>query len=300
MSKINYFKEENYNAPWIESPFFYEILKKKKKSNLFKKLATDFHKNGYVIIDLKLNKRFVNKILDDIDQKLRSKKGVKKNPSIYHYNESPRIVEAWKFSQQIAHLAYNKKIINLLSFFYNKMPIPISTINFIKGTEQPMHSDYMHFSSTPEKFLAGAWVALEDTNKFNGPLTVVPKSHALPVTDFNMLNCPKPDSITSLEKNYRIYESFVKKIIKVHNLKLKEIYIPKGHAIIWAANLLHGGTRTLNRNLTRKSQVIHYHFSGCKRYYNPGFSIPNEGSYAIRKLEIVKLKNLKNEQNKNF
>jgi ectoine hydroxylase-related dioxygenase (phytanoyl-CoA dioxygenase family) len=187
-------------------------------------------------------------------------------------------------------LAYNKKIINLLSFFYNKKPIPISTINFIKGTEQPMHSDYMHFASTPEKFLAGAWVALEDTNKFNGPLTVVPKSHALPVTDFNMLNCPKPDSITSLEKNYRIYESFVKKIIKIHNLKLKEIYIPKGHAIIWAANLLHGGTRTLNKNLTRKSQVIHYHFSRCKRYYNPGFSIPNEGLYAIRKLEIVKLK----------
>jgi hypothetical protein len=107
---------------------------------------------------------FINKILSDVDSKL-NKGQVKKNPSIYHDNESPRIVEAGKFSSEIANLAYNKKLINLLKFFYEKKPLPISTINFIKGTEQPMHSDYMHFASTPEKFLAGAWIALEKTNR---------------------------------------------------------------------------------------------------------------------------------------
>ena len=43
----------------------------------------------------------------------------------------------------------------------------------------------MHFSSVPERYLAGAWVALEKTNKLNGPLAVVPGSHKFPIVDFN-------------------------------------------------------------------------------------------------------------------
>ena len=34
-----------------------------------------------------------------------------------------------------------------------------------------------HFGSMPHKYLVGAWVALEDTHKENGPLTVIPGSH---------------------------------------------------------------------------------------------------------------------------
>ena len=44
MSKINYFKEENYNTPWIESPFFYEILKKKKNLIFIRNLLLIFIK----------------------------------------------------------------------------------------------------------------------------------------------------------------------------------------------------------------------------------------------------------------
>jgi hypothetical protein len=284
MKKIE-FNEKNYNLPWVESPFFFDLLKK--KSSVLKKLAVDFHKNGYVIINLNLSEKFIENILNKVELKIKEG-SIKKNPSIYHYNKSPRIVEAWKFSKEIAKLAYNNKILKLLNFFYEKNPIPISTLNFIKGTEQPLHSDYMHFASSPERYLAGAWVALEDTHKLNGPLTVVPGSHLLPITDFNMLKCSKPNSIDKLESNYRIYEQFVKKIVKVKKLKSKQIYIKKGHAIIWAANLLHGGSKMLNTKLTRKSQVIHYHFKNCSRYYNPGFSVPTEGDYAIRDLEIVR------------
>ena len=43
------------DEPWIESPFFYEILKKKKTSNFFKKLAIDMHENGYCIFNLNIS-----------------------------------------------------------------------------------------------------------------------------------------------------------------------------------------------------------------------------------------------------
>ena len=61
---------------------------------------------------------------------------------------------------------------------YESKPIAVSTINF-KRTEQPLHSDYMHFASKPDLYLAGCWIALEDINEKNGPLIVVPQSHKL-------------------------------------------------------------------------------------------------------------------------
>ena len=48
-------------------------------------------------------------------------------------------------SKTIKELALNKKILTLLNFLYRKKPVPINTINFIKGSDQPLHSDYIHF-----------------------------------------------------------------------------------------------------------------------------------------------------------
>ena len=288
--KKNFSNSKDTSYPWVESPFFDLILKKKKLNRYYSNLAKKFHKDGYVVINLNLTEKFVKKIDEDISVKL-NEGNIKKNPSIYHYNESPRIVEAWKFSKNIAKLALNKKILKLLNILYDKQALAFSTLNFIRGTEQPLHSDYMHFSSLPERYLVGVWVALEKTNKLNGPLAVVPGSHKFPIVDFNTLNCKKPDSIQSLEKCYRIYEDYVRNIVKVKKAKIKPIYLKKGQAIVWAANLLHGGTKHINKKLTRKSQVIHYHFKGCSKYYNPGFSVPSVGDYAIRELDLVKLKN---------
>ena len=258
--KFDNSKDTSY--PWVESPFFDLILKSKKISTYYKKLAKEFNRDGYIVIDLKLKNKFIDKINYDIDLNLSLGK-IKKNPKIYHYNESPRIVEAWKFSKNVAMLALNNQILKTLKTLFDNEAIAFSTLNFIRGTEQPMHSDYMHFSSIPERFLVGAWVALEDAGRYNGALAVVPGSHKFPIVDFNILNCKKPDSIQSLEKCYRIYEDYVRSMIKITESNVKPIYVKKGQAIIWAANLLHGGTKHLNKTKTRKSQIIDYHFKSC-------------------------------------
>ncbi len=275
------------NEPWIESPFFHQILKSKKNHN-FKKYAIDMHEKGYCVIDLNLSDKFIDSINKDIDQSL-SAGDFKTNPKIYHYNKYPRIVEAWKFSKNVAKLANNIKLKKILNFFYNSKPLPFSTINFIGGSEQPFHSDYIHFGSIPHKYLVGAWVALEDTHSKNGPLTVVPGSHKLSLIDYQDLKREKATNMNELEKNYRVYEEFVKNIIKYKKLKTKELHIKKGHVIIWAANLLHGGIKMKNYKLTRKSQVIHFHFGDNKINYNPGFSDPKKGLYVERKLDIVRI-----------
>ncbi len=278
-------KHFNTNIPWTESPLFNFDLNKKNKK--YHELAKKYNQDGYVVIDLKLNKNLIRKIDYDLNSKIKNN-DFKKNPKMFHYNDSPRVIEAWKFSQNVKKLAMNKKILDILQFLYEKKPIPISTINFLKGTEQPLHSDYMHFASMPPLYLAGAWVALEKTNKFNGPIVLVPGSHKLPIVDYNTLGVKKPKSLQSLKKSYRHYENYIKKIIKIKRFKKKKIYVRQGQAIIWAANLLHGGSKMIKKNSTRKSQVIHYHFDKCEFYYNPSFSNPSEGEFAKRKYEEIK------------
>ena len=275
------------NEPWFESPFFYQLLRKKKTNSFLKKIAISIHENGYAIFNSGVKNQLIDNINEDISEAI-SKGEIKKNPKIYHYNKFPRIVEAWRFSRNVSRLALNLKLKKILRFLYDSKPLPFSTINFIGGTEQPIHSDYIHFGSLPHKYLAGAWIALEDINNNNGPLSIIPKSHKLPLVDYQDLKISKPTDMLKLEKNYRVYEKFIKNLIEVKKLKSKKLNIKKGEIIIWAANLLHGGTKMINKKLTRKSQVVHFHFDKGELFYNPGFSEPKKGIYVERKLDIVR------------
>ena len=79
-SNAFHYKQRAKQQPWA---FFYLNYAKK------------FNKDGYVIIDLKITKKDLKKITDDI-LKLAKSDDVKKNPKIYHYNKNPRIVEGFK------------------------------------------------------------------------------------------------------------------------------------------------------------------------------------------------------------
>lgn len=280
------FVSNKINEPWVESLLFKSFLKNK---NQYKKNAIEFNRDGYTIIDLNLGKNFIKKTISDIIE-LANKTDTKKNPKIYHYNNSPRIIEGYKKSKKILELCKNKKIISLLSYFYEKKPIAINSINFIKGTDQPFHSDYIHFSSSPHKYLAAAWIALEKTDEKNGALTVVPGSHKLELIDYSLFKLKTPTTIEELSKFYKVYENYIKDVIKTNRLKIKTIKMKPGQALIWAANLLHGGKKIKDYSRTRFSQVIHYHFEKTDFIYNPGFSNPKEAKYAFRDLKALRIK----------
>jgi len=290
LSNNNYDKiYKKLNTPWVESPIFNQIKGYKNTNPKLLKLAEKFNRDGYIVIDLGLSKKTINDTIQDIKDHA-IKPNSKKNPDIYHYNESPRIIEAYKTSKKIKNLCLNKKIINLLKFFYEKKPIPFNSINFLKGTDQPFHSDYIHFSSSPHKYLAAAWIALEKTDEYNGPLQVVPGSHKLDLIDYSLFGLKKPASLKELSKFYSIYENYIKDLIKCKKIKTKTIKMKEGQALIWAANILHGGKKIIDKNRTRFSQVTHYHFDKCNFIYNPGFSDPMNGVFAYRNLKDLAIK----------
>ena len=268
------------NLPWTESPFFYDLLHNNPHTEEQIEIAKKFHEDGYVIIDTELSDEEISLINNDVESAVL-RDSVNLQADFYTYSNSPRVFEEWRNSENIKNMCLNKKIIETLEFLYNKKTFPFSTINFIKGSNQPLHSDAIHFHTIPLLWMSGVWVALEDTTTENGTLNIVPKSHKWEMIDYQTLQLPHPDEIENGEEvNYRIYEEVIRNLVKSKNAEILPVELKKGQALIWAANLLHGGMEIKNLELTRKTQAIHYFYGGCTHYFHPMFSDIFEGKYA--------------------
>lgn len=271
------------DIPWVESPFFYSILETLPLSQEEKQQCAFFHENGYLVVDLDIKEEEIEKIISDMYEALNNQNTVF-HADHFTYTETKRIFEHWKTSQAIAKLTVNPKLLKVLELLYRKEPLPFSTINFIKGSNQPLHSDAIHFHTVPKLWMSGVWIALEDVNEKNGSLTIIPGSHKWPVYDYENLNLPHPDSIEDGEAvNYRQYEEFIETLIVVNNGERKIVNLKKGQALIWAANMLHGGCNisgVTDLSNTRLTQANHYFYKGCSEYYHPMFSTLSKGQYA--------------------
>lgn len=247
----------------------------------------EFEQNGFVVFPLHDAQYLINDINTDIQGMIDVGKFAT-NSKIYEYNNSPRIVESWKHSSAAKQLAFHPEIIECLTKLFGCIPKPFSTINFVRSTQQPLHSDYIHFGTIPHFRLAAAWVALEDIDPRSGPLQVVRGSHKLPALDYSDLGLPTATSLGDVKKHYSLYEDFIKFTV---NYQFKEhVCTPSlkaGDVLIWAANVLHGSPLCENNRLSRRSQVIHYHFEDTEIFYNPAFSNLNTQKLFKRNVEFI-------------
>lgn len=261
------------NIPWVESPFFDELLEKSPYSDKVREQIRFFSEKGYLVI----NPEFENfeAISNDIIQSL----------SEQQRKHGSRVQDAWRYQANVKKLAVHSKILEWLKILYQREPIPFQTLNFCKGTEQATHSDLIHFSCVPGRFMAGVWFALEDVDKNNGALHYYPGSHKLPVFDLHDIGMSK-STLKNRESQYKVYEKFVKKLMEKSNLKKETIEIKKGSYLIWSANLFHGGDPIVDKSRTRHTQVTHYYFDQC-RYYNPLYSDVYLGDIAWKQITNI-------------
>jgi len=268
----------NLQIPWVEGPFFEDNLDKNLDKSEQKKLVRKFREDG--LIKLKLN-------VDDLRDKFSIiKDQINKFTSLKDYSpDGNRIQDAWKFSKEVKELAQLEIIMEWLGLLYQRKPIPFQTLNFKKGTEQGMHSDTIHFHCLPHRFMVGVWIAFEDVDEENGPLFYYPGSHKLPIYDFFDigLNARTKQNLKDPSDNYKIYSKFLENNIFSGGFEKKYVTLEKGNVIIWAANLVHGGSEIQDISRTRYSQVTHYFFEGCM-YYVPMYSIPNLGKYYFKEV----------------
>ena len=81
--------------------------------------------------------------------------------------------------------------------------------------------------------------------------------------------------LEATREEYKHYEEKVAELIEREGLEPRYGTIKKGQALVWASNLLHGGSTQRDRERSRHSQVTHYFFEGCK-YYTPMLSEPGK------------------------
>lgn len=228
----------------------------------------------------------INEINSDIDIISRSG-GFKTNSTIYSYNSSPRIVEAWRKSHAVKKLIFHPFILSTLKNLFDDEPRPFSTINFLRSTEQPFHSDAVHFPTQPAHRLVATWVALEDIDLRSGPLQVIPGSHKIKDFSYSQLGLPAASSISDVKSLYSNYEDWVRQTIRSLNLYSVIPRLVKGDCLIWDSNLLHGSPECLDNTISRRSQVTHYHFGSNTQFYNLAFSDPENARMVPRRVEFI-------------
>jgi len=263
-------------VPLIESPFFDRVFAEGHYSAEQQRIARDLHTRGYSIIDFpdaEIGAR-AERIID----------GMKDRMDWVAWRDgridSLRLQDEWQSNPDVRAIAANARIVELLSMLYGRRAFPFQTLNFAVGTQQHIHTDSVHFSSHPERFMCGVWVALEDVDLDSGPLIYCPGSHAWPLYTNEHIGANSSE-LKQVYGHYDRYEALWDSLIEVHGAKIERFCPRKGQALIWTANLLHGGDRMHDLNRTRWSQVTHYYFEGCC-YYGPLLSDPFYGRIAFR------------------
>lgn len=264
------------NTPWVESPFFEQQLQEKRLDAATEALVRQYATQGYVIFDPQLDPSVVDTVRETLQPDFAAAR-------------TNRLQDAWQQHRAVQQIAAAPRVMELLQLFYQREPIPFQTLNFATGSQQRTHSDSIHFNSVPERFMCGVWVALEDVHDGNGPLHYYPGSHKLPTYDLSILGL-KGSASGSVEDMlttyYGQYEQFISELTTRLGLEKKVLNLKKGQALIWSANLLHGGEPITQPGSTRYTQVTHYYFADCA-YYRP-----MRTDMALERISIQKVTNI--------
>lgn len=269
--------------PLVESPLFPAFLPALGLSEEEARIGLELHHRGFAVLDFPdpdLELR-----IERIKGRIAPRLGVDVNdPDSDKTDNERRIQDAWRFDEDVREIAANLPILEMLGKLYGRPAFPFQTLNFPVGTQQSAHTDIVHFSSHPEKFMCGVWLAMEDIAAEAGPLFYYPGSHRWPVMNNALLG--RRGTGTALASAQEPFEEAWTMLCAANGAEPEVFLARKGQALIWSANLLHGGSPQSDPRLTRWSQVTHYYFEGCT-YYTPAYSDEALGNLDLRSIIAI-------------
>lgn len=267
------------NTPWVESVFFEEELQARGLSPDDARDARFYREKGFLHLKNVLTEEELAELLTELEGPFGDR---------FSYAQ-PRAGDLWKESAAVSALAAHPLVLQKLEMLYGRKPIPFQTLNFKYGSRQKAHSDTIHFSSHPARFMCGVWVALDDVDAENGSVHYYPGSHKLEIADYTAFQPQfERDATKHVTEDYiSFYEPYIQKKMEVNGLEPETLVAKKGDVLIWAANLVHGGLPVVDQSRTRWSQVTHYYFEDCL-YYTPQLSNPVAGEWFLRKITDIR------------
>lgn len=263
-------------VPLVHSPFFEAVVAGSDWDDETRRVARDLNRDGFAVIDFQ-EPQF-DALVEDVGREVFEPLPWERwRTGELH---ELRVAEAWQVNESVRRLAANAHVIDLLSRIYGRQAFPFQTLNFGSGSQQPAHVDLAHFASSPELFMAGVWLALEDVAEDAGELFYYPGSHHWPVFHNDHVGRAPAREDDPYADHDRLDRAWAK-LRETYGVEPRLFRPRKGQALIWAAGLHHGGAPHRDRRRSRLSQVTHYFFEDCA-YWTPLMSDPFAGRIAYR------------------
>lgn len=255
--------QDEPSVPWAEGDDIESYLAAVGAGEVERRFVRDLHRDGVAVIDLgPEGVALCDQVIAQTEK--------------YFTKGARRAQDAWRRSPAVRALSTLPLVESRLRLAYGRRPFAFQTLNFLVGSEQRAHSDAVHFHSEPQRFMCGVWFALEDVAPDAGPLFYHPGSHRRPV--LSMAEAGVVDRAPTLEDYERFYEpAFARQLDGEPRMAL----LKKGQALVWAANLAHGGMAIGREGATRRSLVAHYFFENCL-YYTPRYSQQEHDGMHLR------------------
>jgi hypothetical protein len=165
-----------------------------------------------------------------------------------------RVIEAHAVLPDVREAFTSPPIVEFLEAIFDEPVVLAQSLMFQMGSEQPFHRDTTYVRFRKPLSMVGCWVALEEVRAGSGELSYIVGSHRLPDFPYSSgkkdgIDVPHDELMGSLRW---VVEESDRRGLK------REIFRPaKGDALIWHADLAHGGSPITDPTLTRQSLVGH-------------------------------------------
>ncbi len=171
------------------------------------------------------------------------------------YRDIPHKVLDYHSTSKLARdIQFAPAIRRFLGQLFERPPMPFQSLLFRYGTEQEMHQDTAYVVVRSPMEFVGCWVALEDITPGSGELQYYEGSHKIP----EFLWCDRGRARPPEWDDHRAFLRWVCEKSEQAGCPMTRFHPKKGDALVWHADLVHGGSPRLKRDITRWSLVSHY------------------------------------------
>ena len=238
-------------------------LEKKIVSRTLAENIARFASDGYLIIPSAVDPALVDRIaatmtkaFEQGDERLRYQ-GNSNDVLKLEGKTDPRgkrIIESHAVLPEVRDAFASPRIVEFLAAIFDEPPVLAQSLIFQMGSEQPHHRDTTFVRFVEPLCMVGCWIALEDVRPGSGELSYIVGSHRLP--DFEYSSGKKDGIEVPPDELHRSLHWLVEESDR-RGLARQLFHPRKGDALIWHADLAHGGSPITDRSLTRQSLVGH-------------------------------------------
>lgn len=278
VSKLPSFRAEHFSYsgpyPWLDRPDAEEQIETKLRLGQLTEdqagLCRYWNANGYIILPNLFDDETLSDVWEAYELAIRSSRvKLAAEPAGEDDPYPGRFLNPHKKIGAFCRILKHPGLLSAIEMLMEREPKPLQTITSHKGSQQGVHSDSIHMTTYPLGYLSAAWIAFEDIHPGSGPLVFYPGSHRLPYVFSKDVDITEPEFRQEGYAAYHAkYEPRIQRLIEENALHPSFFHARKGDVLIWHANLLHGGSRRQNLQLSRRALVCHFFVKGSFVYHD--------------------------------